>query len=143
MIRNLLCAITTALVFGSLAHSAPKLERTKAPAGAGVYFLEPKDGSTVKGPVHIVFGLTSMGVAPAGTKNPLTGHHHIVIDQELPDPTLPIPATANIRHFGGGQTEATLELSKGKHTLQLILGDHQHLPFDPVISSTKITITVE
>jgi hypothetical protein len=117
--------------------------RTPAPKGAEVYFISPADGATVKGPVHIQFGLKNMGIAPAGTKNATTGHHHLVIDHDLPDAAKPIPADANFKHFGGGQTETSLELPKGKHTLQLLLGDEMHIPFEPVVSSKKITITVE
>jgi Domain of unknown function (DUF4399) len=72
-----------------------------------------------------------------------TGHHHLLIDADIPaDTSLPLPATDNIKHFGKGQTETTLTLAPGKHTLQLVLGDHMHIPFNPVVASQKITITV-
>ena len=119
------------------------LPRTAAPAGAKVYIVSPKDGSTIKGPVTVVFGLTGMGVAPAGVQMENTGHHHLLIDADLPaNLGLPLPATDNIKHFGKGQTETTLDLKPGKHTLQLVLGDHLHTPFMPVIASQKVTITV-
>ena len=87
-----------------------------------LYFIEPKDGATVNGPVKIVFGLSGMGVAPAGIDFPNTGHHHLLVDLEnLPDLNKPIPANKNHIHFGKGQTEAILELPKGKRTLQLLM----------------------
>jgi len=125
------------------AENANALPRTAAPAGAKVYIVSPKDGATIKGPVTVVFGLAGMGVAPAGVKMENTGHHHLLIDASLPaNLGLPLPATDNIKHFGKGQTETTLTLPPGKHTLQLVLGDHLHVPFLPVVASQKITITV-
>ena len=115
-----------------------------APAGAEVYIVSPKDGATVKGPVTVVFGLKGMGIAPAGIKFDNTGHHHLLIDSEVPaDLSLPLPATEKSVHFGKGQTETTLTLPPGKHTLQLVFGDWLHVPHDPAVISKKITITVE
>ena len=113
-----------------------------APAGSSVYFIEPKDGATVKGPVKVVFGLAGMGVAPAGINQANTGHHHLLIDDPTVDLTKPLPMTDQIKHFGGGQTETTLDLKPGKHTLQLVLGDWKHQPHNPSVTSPKITITV-
>lgn len=118
------------------------LSRTAAPAGAQAYIVSPKDGETVSNPVKVVFGLTGMGVAPAGLPFEGAGHHHLLIDTDLADPALPIPADEKHVHFGKGQTETTVELAAGTHTLQLVLGDHVHVPFDPVVASPKITITV-
>lgn len=119
------------------------LPRTAAPAGAKVYIVSPKDGANIKGPVTVIFGLSGMGVAPAGIQMENTGHHHLLIDSEIPaDTGVPLPATDNLKHFGKGQTETTLNLSPGKHTLQLVLGDHLHIPFFPVIASSKITVNV-
>jgi hypothetical protein len=121
----------------------PALSRTASPAGAKVYIVSPADGATVKSPVKVVFGLSGMGVAPAGVQFENAGHHHLLIDAELPaELGQPLPATDNIRHFGKGQTEASIDLKPGKHTLQLVLGDHMHIPFAPVVASPKITITV-
>lgn len=118
-------------------------DQTPSAPGAEVYFIAPKDGERVKSPVKVVFGLKGMGVAPAGIKFDNTGHHHLLVDADLPaDLTLPLPATDNIRHFGKGQTETTLELPPGKHTLQLLFADYTHTPFTPNITSKKITITV-
>jgi hypothetical protein len=84
-----------------------------------------------------------MGVAPAGVAHPSTGHHHLLIDVPLGDPALPIPADEQHRHFGAGQTETTVELAAGEHTLQLVVGDHLHIPLDPPVVSERITITVK
>ena len=118
--------------------------RTAAPANASVYLISPANGATVKGPqVTVVFGLKGMGISPAGMKMDSTGHHHLLIDTALPaDLSQPIPANDNNVHFGKGQTETTVTLKPGKHTLQLLLGDHLHVPFNPVLASEKITITV-
>ena len=116
---------------------------TAAPANAEVYIISPQDGDTVTNPVTIQFGLKGMGVAPAGVDKPNTGHHHLLIDTDVPALDAPIPADDNHRHFGGGQTEVTLELPPGKHTLQLLLGDKSHIPHDPPVLSRKITIIVK
>lgn len=116
------------------------------PADAKVYIVSPKDGDTVEGPVTVIFGLKGMGVAPAGIymgpESP-TGHHHIVLNAELPNLKLPFPMDEKHLHFGKGQTEATLELEPGENTIQLVLGDHIHMPHDPPLVSEKITITVK
>lgn len=115
-----------------------------APENADVFFLEPGDGTTVTSPVTVKFGITNMTVVPAGDDTEHSGHHHILVDQtELPNMTQPLPATDQIIHFGLGQTETTLELEPGEHTLQLVLGNHLHIPHDPPVISKKITITVE
>lgn len=115
-----------------------------APDNAAVFFVEPGDGTTVRSPVTVKFGITNMSIAPAGNNTENSGHHHILIDQqELPDMTQPLPATDEIVHFGLGQTETTLELESGEHTLQLVLGNYLHIPHDKPVVSKKITITVE
>ncbi len=116
---------------------------TTAPAGAKVYIISPKDGDTVSGPVKVQFGLSGAGIAPAGTQVEGTGHHHLLIDDPKVDLTQPMPATDNIKHFGKGQTETSLDLKPGKHTLQLVFADWKHQPFNPSIASDKITITVK
>jgi len=119
-------------------------ERTPSPPGAEVYIVSPKDGAKVKGPVTVVFGLKGMGIAPAGIKFDNTGHHHLLIDTDPPaDLSLPMPANEKNVHFGKGQTETTLTLPPGKHTLQLVLADSLHTPHEPAVISKKITITVE
>ncbi|WP_366919589.1 DUF4399 domain-containing protein [Hydrocarboniphaga sp.] len=125
-------------------YAAEKLNLpTAAPAGAKVYFPTLKDGDTVSSPVTVVFGLAAMGIAPAGTQVEGTGHHHLLIDGPTIDYTMPLPMTDQIKHFGKGQTETTLTLTPGKHTLQLVFGDWKHQPFNPSIQSDKITITVK
>lgn len=116
-----------------------------APAGAEVYIIAPTDGAKVKNPVVVRFGLKGMGVAPAGIQMEATGHHHLFVDTDLPtDMSKPIPVVENkVIHFGKGQTETTLALSPGKHTLQLLLGDYLHIPNAMPVASKKITITVE
>ena len=126
-----------------LALADAALERTPAPAGAQAYLISPVDGAVVASPVTVQFGLTGVGVAPAGVINPKTGHHHLIIDAPTPEADAPIPNDAQHRHFGGGQTEVLLELEPGAHTLQLVLGDHVHVPHDPPIVSEVITVTVE
>ena len=119
-------------------------ERTPSPAGAEVYIISPKDGATVHNPILVQFGLKGMGVAPAGVKFENTGHHHLLIDTDPPsDQSTPLPATDKIVHFGKGQTETTLNLTPGKHTLQLVLADASHIPHSPPVVSKKITITVK
>lgn len=120
-------------------------ERTPAPEGAAVYFLTPDDGATVANPVTIRFGLTGMGVAPAGVEWDNTGHHHLLVNLDPAGLDLNefLPATDEIIHFGGGQTEAVVDLPPGTHTLWLLLGDHMHVPHDPPIVSAPLTITVE
>lgn len=116
------------------------------PASAEAYIISPADGATVKSPVTVVFGLKGMGVAPAGVSKPKTGHHHLLIDTDLPtgeELADPLPADDHHVHFGGGQTQTTVELAPGKHTLQLIMGDASHVPHNPPLASKKITITVE
>ena len=122
---------------------AADLPRSAAPKDAELYFISPQDGATVKSPVTVRFGLRGMGVAPAGVAMENTGHHHLLIDAELPPQDLPVPADANHVHFGKGQTEAAVTLAPGRHRLQLLLGDHRHIPHDPPVASKPITITVE
>lgn len=118
-------------------------ERTPSPPGAEVYIISPKDGAKVSGPVVVRFGLRGMGIAPAGIKFENTGHHHLLIDTDAPAAmSQPLPATDKVVHFGKGQTETTLTLPPGKHILQLLLADQNHIPHNPPVISKKITITV-
>lgn len=119
------------------------MPRTQAPEGARVFFITPQDGATVTSPVTVEFGLERMDVVPAGVDEPNSGHHHLLVDTELPPLDQPIPADPYHIHFGDGSTSTELELEPGEHTLVLLLGDHLHVPHDPPISSPTITITVE
>ncbi len=130
------------------APAAPALPtgKTPRPADAELYIISPADGATVGTEVTVQFGLKGMGVAPAGIymgEEMPTGHHHLLID--VPDVNTDTPVMKDARHvhFGGGQTEATITLTPGEHTLQLILGDHGHVPHDPPLMSEKITVTVK
>jgi hypothetical protein len=128
----------------ALALATTATAREPSPAGAEVYIVSPKDGAKVKSPVTVVFGLKGMGVAPAGIKFDNTGHHHLLIDSAVPaDLSQPLPANEKSVHFGKGQTETSLTLPPGKHTLQLVLGDALHIPHEPAVISKQITITVE
>lgn len=132
-----------AFSLAALSLSAWAMDKSPAPEGAQLYIVSPADGDTVTSPVKVIFGLSGMGVAPAGVDTEHTGHHHLIIDAPLPDLDLPIPADDNHKHFGKGQTETTIELAPGKHTLQLLLGNFIHVPHDSAVSSEVIEITVE
>ena len=139
--NRLLLALGVCLVVAT----AFAADRMAAPAGAEVYFIAPQNGAKLHSPVTIKFGLKGMGIAPAGIKFDNTGHHHLLVDTDLSDVKLdaPMPATDKIVHFGKGQTETTLTLAPGKHTLQLVFADYLHQSFDPPLTSKKITITVD
>ncbi|GIX36499.1 MAG: rod shape-determining protein RodA [Lysobacteraceae bacterium] len=137
--RILLVVLMGLASLSATAQTAP----TPAPEGARLYFISPKDGETVRGEVKVRFGLSGMGVAPAGVAVEGTGHHHLLIDvEELPPLDRPIPADEHHVHFGKGQTETVLRLAPGRHTLQLLLGDHLHRPHQPPVISERITIEV-
>ena len=122
---------------------AAALPRTASPDDARVFFVTPADGDTVSNPVRVEFGIEGMSVAKAGDDAPQSGHHHLIVDADLPNPGMPIPADDNHIHFGDGSTSTELTLAPGQHTLQLLLGDHLHIPHDPPVASETITITVK
>lgn len=143
---TLFCAIAAAIAtFVFVPKSALAEDYSSlAPEGARVYFIAPENGASVPSTFTAQFGLSGMGVAPAGIDKLGTGHHHLLIDlEELPDLQASLPATDHIKHFGGGQTEATLTLPPGKHTLQLLLANYVHIPHKPPVMSDEITITVK
>lgn len=119
------------------------LTRTPSVEGAEVFFITPADGDTVSSPVTVEFGISGMAVVEAGSDEPASGHHHLIIDAALPDLDAPIPATEHYVHYGDASTTTELTLDPGEHTLQLLLGDHLHIPHDPPVMSERITITVE
>jgi hypothetical protein len=127
------------------AVSVPAAEPTPAPPNAYLYIGWPNDGQVVASgkPIRVWFGLRNMGVAPKGVKFPNTGHHHLLIDTDATEPGVEIPNDRNHLHFGAGETETTIDLPPGRHTLQLVMGDDQHVSFDPTVESKKITITVK
>jgi hypothetical protein len=124
---------------------SPASAQTPSPAGAKVYIINLKDGAEVTSPFLVQFGLSGMGVAPAGVEKPNTGHHHLLIDTKMTDEQMkqPIAADDTHKHFGGGQTEAMVTLPPGQHTLQLLLADWTHIPHVPPVMSEPITITVK
>ena len=136
-------ALFVGLVFASSSHSQPAQTGgpTRSPPGAKVEFLDLKDGAVIGPKTTIHFGLHGMGVAPAGTKKPNTGHFHLLVDRDLPPLDKPIPNDENDLHFGAGQTETELTLPPGPHTLQLLLGDADHIPHTPPVYSDKIHVT--
>ena len=126
-----------------LALALLSISNVYADADAELYFISPQDGDKVSGEFTVSFGLRGMGVAPAGIDAANTGHHHLLIDVDsLPPMDTPLPKTDQLRHFGGGQTETTLSLPPGEHTLQLVLGNYLHIPHDAPVLSDKIKITV-
>jgi hypothetical protein len=137
--------IVLAFAAALLPASAALAGATPAPENAQVYFIWPSDGTVIHGGKFWVrMGLRNMGVAPRGTAVPNTGHHHLLIDTDLPtNMDEQIPNDRNHLHFGAGETEARVELPPGKHTLQLLLGDKDHIPHKPPVSSKKITVTVQ
>ncbi len=143
----LLFSLTTVLLFTTLAVVPPSLAASNlshADKAAYSYIISPANGQTVPEEFTVRFGLSGMGIAPAGIDKSGTGHHHLLVDvDELPDLSEPLAATSHIRHFGGGQTETTISLSPGQHTLQLLLGNYTHVPHDNPVLSDKIEIIVE
>jgi hypothetical protein len=134
--------VATAAIAMSSLLVAQQAEKTPAPAEAQLYIVSPQNGAVVSQTFNVVFGLQGMGVAPAGVQTNNTGHHHLLVDgATLPD--LNAPLGAAVTHFGGGQTQTTLTLTPGQHTLQLILGDYVHTPHNPPVISEKITVTVQ
>ena len=143
------CIAVLALLFAAVMCGGVAVAQTKltggpspSPAGAEVYFIDLKDGATVPANLKIYFGLRNMGVAPAGSDRENSGHHHLLIDTELPPLDQPIPNDFNHLHFGAGQTEAEITLKPGQHTLQLLLGDKNHVPHTPPVMSARIRVNV-
>jgi hypothetical protein len=136
-----LTTLLTTLLASSWLHSAGP---SPAPEDAHLYFISPTDGAVVSSPVRLQFGLSGMGIAPAGVDRVHTGHHHLLVNLDsLPPMDQPLPATDQVIHFGAGQTEAHVVLPPGEHRLQLLLGDHFHIPHAPPVLSDVITITVQ
>jgi Domain of unknown function (DUF4399) len=134
----------TATLLTALSAVGPASAQTPSPAGATVYIINLKDGDTVTSPFKVEFGLTGMGVAPAGVEKPNTGHHHLIIDAQLSADEMKAPIVSDAKHvhYGGGQTEAMVTLPPGQHSLQLVLGDWSHVPHVPPVMSTPISVTV-
>lgn len=149
ILKTLACAVLSAVWISAFSGVScaqetqkPKFGPTPSATGASVYFIDLKDGATIPPKATIHFGLRNMGVAPAGSDRRNSGHHHLLIDVDLPPLDQPIPNDFNHLHFAAGQTEAEVELPPGKHTLQLLLGDTNHIPHNPPVVSDKITVNV-
>lgn len=141
---TLLGALVLSWGLGAAPGLAAAIAPSHAPETARVYLIAPSNGERVASDFSVKFGLSGMGVAPAGIDRENTGHHHLLIDlAELPDLSEPLPATDQIRHFGGGQTETQLSLAPGEHRLQLLLGNYSHVPHDNPVISEPVTIVVE
>ena len=137
---SLFCALL--FLFPQQASAADLVSH--APEDAQVYIVEPADGATVPETFTVKFGLSGMELAPAGVDRENTGHHHLLIDRsELPDLNTSLPSTDRVRHFGKAQTETSLTLEPGEHTLQLVLGNYLHVPHDNPVVSEPITVTVQ
>ena len=134
--------LVAALAAVVLAGSPAVAQQSTMPQDAKVYILWPSDGQVIKGAFWVRMGLSGAGIAPAGVQKANTGHHHLIVDADLPPMDQPIPNDHNHLHFGLGQTEARLDLPPGRHTLQLLLGDENHIPHQPPLYSKRITITV-
>jgi hypothetical protein len=137
--------IASTLLALTLANAVPALADTPSPPGAKVYFVGLKNGDIVGQTFVVHFGLSGMGIAPAGVEFPNTGHHHLVVDADTPplNAFLPTDAPQHVMHFGKGQTEVELKLPPGRHTLQLVFADQDHKPHTPAVVSEKIAITVK
>lgn len=134
---------TEQLVAEVTATEPSEIPRSASNEGASVFFITPADGATVTNPISIEFGIAGMDVVKAGDKQPNSGHHHLLIDTGLPDLGLPIPANEHHVHFGDGSVSTQISLPPGEHKLQMLLGDHLHIPHNPPLTSAQITITVE
>ncbi|MHC6227938.1 DUF4399 domain-containing protein [Pseudomonas sp. X10] len=151
-------AAVAGLLMGAsvLASAADGLKSQEPPKGAKVFIVSPANGATVDKTFTVTFGIEGMELKPAGDATPHTGHHHLLVDVDkepaqdqvlptslLPENNQPLPAGPQVLHFGKAQTEVTLTLTPGEHTLQLVLGDMYHVPFKPSVESEKITVTVK
>jgi len=141
--RKIIFLLLAGILSSATAFSSELI--SKSAEGAKVYFITPSNGQLVGEEFNVKFGLSGMGVAPAGNNVEHTGHHHLLINTDIStiDLTRPLPSSDQVKHFGGGQTEAILKLPKGTHTLQLLLGNYAHVPHDKPVMSEKITITIE
>jgi len=136
-----LVAIAGAAFVGSFVPT--RAGETPSPPGARVYIVWPHDGNVIHGgKLWLRMGAQGIGVVPANIVKPKTGHHHVIVDADLPSFDDEIPNDRNHLHFGAGQTEARLELPPGRHTIQLLMGNHDHVPHNPPLYSKKIEITV-
>ena len=143
-IQHCLAAVALCLAMLLPAFPAAAADLSPAPDSANAYIISPSSGEMVKAPFTVQFGLSGMGIAPAGIDRPNTGHHHLLIDvDQLPPLSEPLQGSEQVRHYGAGQTETQLDLAPGEHTLQLVLGNYSHVPHNKPVISEKIVVTVE
>ncbi|MHB1296931.1 MAG: DUF4399 domain-containing protein [Gemmatimonadaceae bacterium] len=148
-------SIGSGLMLGAALLLVPTVGEAQAATGGAaslaadtvpsVHFRSPRDGATVPRTFEVAFGLRNFGVAPAGVKLSRTGHFHILIDVPEPESDKIVPADSLHRHYGAGQIETMLTLSPGRHTLQLVLADHEHrviMHDGKPLMSEKIRVTV-
>jgi hypothetical protein len=139
---TMLCTLLMLAAAGGGAAHGQNGPRTPSPPGARVFFVNVKDGATIPPNATIRFGVEGMKVVPASVNEPNTGHHHLIIDSDTPPLDTELPSDRKHLHFGSGQTETEIDLPPGKHTLQLVFGDMNHIPHDPPVVSERITVTV-
>jgi hypothetical protein len=140
-LRAAMCAALLATLGSFAPLRAALAEQTASPPGAQEYIIWPSDGAVIHGgKLWVRMGLRNMGVCPKGVVFPNTGHHHLLIDTDLPPLDQEIPSDRNHLHFGAGETETMIQLPPGKHTLQLLMGDDMHVPHNPPVYSKKITV---
>lgn len=145
-IQNSLVTLILCLTYFFSFAMAPvhAVNLSAAPESAEAYIISPSDGDTVVAPFNVQFGLSGMGIAPAGIDRPNTGHHHLLVDvDELPPLEEPLQGSTQLLHYGAGQTETQLDLAPGEHSLQLVLGNYSHIPHDKPVISEKIVVTVK
>lgn len=145
-IKRSLTALALCLMcfLGLLVSPVYSADLSPSPESATAYIISPSNGETVSSPFVVQFGLSGMGIAPAGVDRPNTGHHHLLVDvDELPSLTEPLQGSKQVLHYGAGQTETELSLTAGEHTLQLVLGNYSHIPHDKPVISEQITVTVK
>ena len=121
----------------------PATTRSASAAKARVFFIQPTDGAILASPIRLEFGVEGMALVPAGTKQSAAGHHHLLVDTDIPALDKPVPKDANHIHLGDGSASIELSLDPGQHSLQLLLADHSHIPHDPPVVSEKISITIQ
>ncbi|GAC1345167.1 MAG: DUF4399 domain-containing protein [Acetobacteraceae bacterium] len=142
MLKATVCLLFLGIGAPAFAQTGRSAERSTAPTDASIYIIEPHNGQVVGPHVRVVFGARNLGVAPAGMKFANTGHHHLLVDAPLPPLGEPFPSDRRHLHYGTGETETVIDLPGGRHTLQLVMGDHNHVPHDPPVISKPITIFV-
>ena len=141
-------ALSLAITPSVMSEQLTEMPNSSSPANAQVYFLSPTNGQVFNAvdseSIAVQFGLNGMKVSPAGPAVPDSGHHHLLINMnELPDLTKPLPASDQVLHFGKGQTSARIQLPPGSHRLQLVLGNHVHIPHNPPVMSNVIEIEIK